>query len=461
MKKWRFFCICLILVTACLPFTAVSGAYNSLMEELEPRSDIILLQSLEDDTIIFDKNIHKRTPPASLTKVVTAILVLENCTDLDAMVEVPQSVMDSLANTGSSNAGLKAGEMVSVHDLLRCMLIPSANEAAATLAHYISGGNIPLFVDKMNVFIDRLGCTDTHFTSPHGLDDPDQYTSAADIAKIMQYALHFAYSDIFSEIIGTERYTLPASNMHSSERVIRSTNFLLNSGYKDYYCKYVTGGKTGSTSRAGKCVAATAYSSGYSYLCIIMAAPHDDIDHDGYDENGAFTDAKLLLEWVYQNISCETVLSSADVTAEVKVRLSTKTDHVSLVPREDVLAYVPTGVDDKSVLVKVVEGSMPESVEAPIRKGDKIAEAAVYYADQEIARADLIAAEDVERNMILYIGSLLKDFISHPVVMVILALLILLAAAYAALVVYVNYKKRQNRRRKNRRSTVVNMRDFK
>ena len=461
MKKWRFFCICLILVIACLPFTAVSGAYNSLLEELEPRSDIILLQSLEDDTIIFDKNIHKRTPPASLTKVVTAILVLENCTDLDAMVTVPQSVLDSLVGTGSSNAGLKAGEMVSVHDLLRCMLIPSANEAAATLAYYISSGNIPLFVDKMNVFVERLGCTDTHFTTPHGLDDPNQYSSAADIAKIMQYALHFAYSDIFSDIIGTERYTLPASNMHERERTIRTTNYLMNSGYGDYYCKYVTGGKTGSTSVAGKCVAATAYHSGYSYLCVIMGAPHDDIDHDGYDENGAFTDTKLLLEWVYKNISCETVLPSSDVRAEAKVRLSSKTDHVALVPPEDVIAYVPSGVDDKSVLVKVVENSMPESIDAPVVKGQKIAEAAVYYADQEIARTDLVAAESVDRNMILYVGSLLKTFVSHPVVMVIIALLILLAAAYVALTVYVNYNRRKKRKRRNNRSKVVNMRDYK
>ena len=461
MKKCRIFCICFLLVVASLPFTAVSGAYNSLLEELEPRSDIILLQSMEDDTVIFDKNIHKRTPPASLTKIVTAILVLENCADLETMVDVPQAVIDSLRNTNSSNAGLKAGESVSVHDLLRCMLIPSANEAAATLAYYISGGDIPLFVDKMNVFAERLGCTETHFVTPHGLDDPEQYTSAADMAKIMRYALHFTYSDVFTDIIGTERFTLPASNMHEKERVIRSTNYLMNSGYSDYYCKYVTGGKTGSTSAAGKCVAATAYSSGYSYLCIIMGAPHDDIDNDGYEENGAFTDAKLLLDWVYKNISCETVLSSADVTAEVNVRLSSRTDHVALVPSEDVLAYVPTGVDDKSVLVKVVESSMPKSVDAPIEKGEKIAQAAVYYADQEIARADLVAAESVERNMILYIGSLIKAFVSHPVVMVILALLILLAASYVALTVYINYARRKKRRRKNSRSTVVHMKDYK
>lgn len=461
MKKWRIFFISLILIVSTLPFSTANAAYNSILTDLEPRSGIILVQSLEDDTVIFDKNIHRRTPPASLTKIVTAILTLENCPDLNAMVTVPQSVIDSLVNTGSSNAGLKAGEEISVLDLLHCMLIPSANEAAATLADYVSGGSIDGFVDKMNVFVERLGCTDTHFTTPHGLDAEGQYTSAADMAKIMKYALTFSQSEIFENITSLTEYQLPASNMHEAPRTIRSTNFLMNSGYADYYCKYVTGGKTGSTSGAGKCVVATASSGGYSYMAVIMNAPHDDIDGDGYDENGAFTDAKMLFEWIYKNIRYESILSSAEVTAEVKVRLSTKTDHLALVSAEDLYAFVPTGVDENSVLVKVVDGTLPESVDAPIRKGDKIAEAAVYYADQEIARADLVAAEDVSRNLFLFIGSVLVDILTHPVVLVILGLLLLLVLAYIGFVLYVRRKDKKNRKKKNNKNKIVQMKDFK
>ena len=461
MKKCIIFAICLILLLACLPFSSSAAAYNSFLEELEPRSGIILLQSLEDDTIIFDQNSHEHTPPASLTKLVTAILTLENCDNLDAMVTMPQSVIDSLVNTGSSNAGIKPGEEVSVADLLRCMLIPSANEAAAALAHYVSGGDIDKFVEKMNVFVERIGCRDTHFMTPHGLDAEGQYTCAADVARIMKYALKSANSEFFTEVISTKQYELPASNMHQKPRVIRNTNFLLNEGYRDYYCKYVTGGKTGSTSQAGKCVAALAQSGGYSYMVVIMNAPHDDIDGDGVDENGAFTDAKLLLEWVFANIRYESVLQKTDVTAEVEVRLSSQTDHLALVPAEDLYAYVPVGVGDKSVLVKVVDGSMPAQIDAPVKKGEKIAEAAVYYADKEIAHTDLIAAEDVSRNVFLLIGSIIQSFFRHPVVRLLLLALALLVGGYIAFIIHVNRKTKKNRRRRNSRSKVVRMNDYK
>ncbi len=461
MKKFKIFCICVVLALSCLPFTAANAAYDSILEELEPRSEVILVQSLEDDTVIFDKNAHRHTPPASLTKLVTAILTLENVTDLNAMVAVPQSVLDSLANTGSSNAGLKAGEEVSVADLLRCMLIPSANEAAATLAHYVSGGNIDGFVEKMNVFAHRLGCADTNFVNPHGLDDDAQYTCAADVAKIMKYALTCAQSELFTEIISTERYTLPASNMHDKPRIIRSTNYLLNSGIPEYYCKYVIGGKTGSTSKAGKCVAAIAKYGGYSYLAVIMNAPNDDIDNDGYTENGAFTDAKLLFEWVFKYIRYECVLSKTEIMEEVAVHLSSKTDHVSLMPSEDLYAYVPVGVDEKSVLVKTADGTLPPFVDAPVRKGDKIAEASVLYADQEIARADLVALEDVDRSFLLWVGSKIATFFRHPIVRSILLVLGLLIAGYVTFVIYANRQRQKKRRAQNNRSKIVNMKDFK
>jgi D-alanyl-D-alanine carboxypeptidase len=192
-----------------------------------------------------------------------------------------------------------------------------------------------------------------------------------------------------------------------------------------------------------------------------MNAPHDDIDGDGYEENGAFTDAKLLFEWVFKYIRYECVLSKTDVTEEVAVRLSSKTDHVPLLPAEDLYAYVPVGVDDKSVLVKTADGTLPPFVNAPVRKGDKIAEAAVYYADQEIARVDLVALEDVDRSFLLLIGSMIATFFRLPIVRTILIVLVLLIAGYVSFVIYANRQRQKKRRSQNSRSKVVHMKDYK
>jgi hypothetical protein len=155
------------------------------------------------------------------------------------------------------------------------------------------------------------------------------------------------------------------------------------------------------------------------------------------------------------------VLAKSDVTEEVAVHLSSKTDHVSLLPAEDLYAYVPVGVDDKSVLVRTAEGTLPPFVNAPIHKGDKIAEASVFYADEEIARADLVASEDVSRSLLLLIGSMIATFFRLPAVRTILIVLALLIGGYVAFVIYANRQRQKKRRAQNSRSKVVHMKDYK
>ena len=279
----------------------------------------------------------------------------------------------------------------------------------------------------MNIFVQRLGCENTHFVNPHGLDAEEQYTTAEDMAKIAKYAMTFSKSELFNEITSLKSYTLPESNMNES-RAIKNTNFLMNSGYKEYYCKYVTGGKTGSTSKAGKCVVARASRNGYSYLAIIMKAPHDDIDGDGYDE--------------------------------VPVNYSERTDHLALLPAEDLYAFVPTGVGEDSILVKIVEGTMPESVDAPVKKGEVIGKAAVYYAGQEIARTDIVAAETIERNIFLFVWAKIKAVTSHIAFKIVAAIIGVLVAAYIALL-FIRNKQKQHFTKKKNHMKVVNLKDFK
>jgi len=201
-----FFITILLIILPC--FTLQSGAaYNS---ELETKADIVLLMSLDDGTVIFDKNADKVSAPASLTKITTAILTLEKCQDLEAVVTVPSYCISLLNGTNSKMAGLKAGEQLTVRQLLYCMMVFSANEAANILADYIGGGSIDSFVNMMNEFVASIGAQNTHYVNPHGLDSEGQYTTANDLALIIKYALNIP---VFMEICNNYKFTLPPTNI--------------------------------------------------------------------------------------------------------------------------------------------------------------------------------------------------------------------------------------------------------
>ncbi len=399
----------LLMITAVLFGSVFSlpanAAYDEQLEELEPYAECLLLMSMDNGEVIFDKNAGKQTPPASLTKVVTALVTLENCADPHATtVTVPEKCIDELSGTGSSMGGLKPGEVMSVYDLLACMLIKSANEAATTLADYISGGDREKFITMMNELAKSVGCEDSNFTNPHGLHDEDQYVTAEDMATLFCYAMEFP---VFEEIVGKSSHMLAATNMQG-ERKITNTNFLMNSGYKDYYCEYVTGGKTGSTEAAGRCVVATASNNGYNYVCVVLNSIFEDVDKDGVEENGAFLDAKEVFEWTFKNIELVAISDVNRIVYQVPVKFGyshgESIDALTLCPGETVYSLVPKGTDSGSLLVEPIKDTVPAELKAPIKKGDVICRAKVLYAGNVIKEIDLVASKDVDYPPLLVVG---------------------------------------------------------
>ena len=451
MRKIIIFLCCLILSVALLPPMKAKASFNQVLETEKFYSEVILLVSMDNGTVLFDKNADLRTQPASLTKIVVASIVLEKCKDdLDAIVTVPEYAIRMLDNTGSSNVGLKPGEKISVLNLLHCLLIPSANDAATVLADY-AGGSVAAFVDMMNTYVKDLGCVDTNFINPHGLDDEGQYTTANDMYKIATEALK---TPLFEQITANQKYTVPPTNM-SPERNVTSTVFLMNKAIKDYYYEYATGIKTGSTKGAGRCVISKANKDGYSYLAVIMRAPFMNIDSDSAMENCAFIDCKALFKWTFEHIRLRTVVEPNQIIAEVPVRLSWSADHVQLIPQQEYTALMPTGSGVDSVLIETVPESMPQSIDAPVKKGQVIGEARVLYAGEEIARIKLTANQDVSRNVLLYTGSLLKAALSTVLAKIIMGIFALLVLAWVCLIVVVKL-----RRKKRKRLKVLNARDF-
>ncbi|MBQ2775686.1 MAG: D-alanyl-D-alanine carboxypeptidase [Clostridia bacterium] len=449
MKKRIKFLVCFIIIFSMLSSITAFANYNAVLESSVKEkggkiySDIYILFNLDNDTVIFEKNADKKAAPASLTKIMTAAIVIEKCQNLEETVDIPAAPIRLLDGTGSSMAGLYVGEKMSVKNLLYCLLVRSGNDAANILAQHI-GGTIENFVQMMNERAAKLGCTNTHFANAHGLDDPNHYTTARDLLKISEYALSLPH---FEEITSTVSYTIPATNM-SSERYLHNTNYLMNKAYSDYYSPYASGIKTGTTDNAGRCVISKGTGNGYNYLCVVMNAPFMNIDDDAIEENCAFIDCKMMFNWVFDNIELQSVASTTQIVAEVPLELSFEKDYITLVPAEDVLALVPVGTQAGGVLIDPIEDTIPEHVDAPVEKGQEIAEARVLYAGSEIARVKLVASESVSRNGLLYIGSIIKNIVSSLAFKIIAAILVAMILAYVVLFVYVNYKRRQRRKLK-------------
>ena len=210
-----------------------------------------LLVSPESDMVLYEKNADEKRYPASTTKIMTALLTLENVSDLSAVVTAEASDFENVT-ADSSNAGIKLGEQVTVKDLLYALMLPSANEAAYMLARHV-GGSWEQFVDMMNERAAELGCTGTHFCNPCGLHEDDHYTTAHDLYRIAKQAMKDA---TFRDIVSTVQHRMAKTNLHE-ERIILTTNQLIFSSFQPWSYANCLGIKTGHTSQAGNCSSAT------------------------------------------------------------------------------------------------------------------------------------------------------------------------------------------------------------
>lgn len=407
-----------------------SASFNSL---LETEAEIVLLVNTDSETVIFDKNADKKTAPASITKIVTCMLVLENCEDFNTPITCKRECLDGLYEQNAATVGILAGETLTVKELLYCLMLPSAADAANMLADYIGGGSIENFVVMMNDFVKKLGCENTTFINAHGLDeDGGNITTAYDLYKITKYALQ---NPTFKEITGTLRYEIAPTEKYPYTRYLNNTNKMMNPAYKDYYNKHISGVKTGTTALAGHCVISTASKNGYNYMLIVMNAPQYDIDGDNVEENVAFTDSKKIYEWAFDNIVLTKVTNTTDVVTVVDVKYNWKVDHLRLLPAKEMSALVPSGTESGSLVIRPIESETPKVVKAPIEKGDVIGKAEILYGEDVVATVDLVAGESVNRSVILWILDGIKTVISSTVFKILFVLFAVLVIIYIILII--------------------------
>ncbi|MEG1931581.1 MAG: hypothetical protein RR075_00555, partial [Pygmaiobacter sp.] len=410
---------------------------------------------------IYEKNAHEKRPPASLTKIMTSLLLLENVADLDGTTTTaPGYIFDELYGLNVSTADIWPYEEVSARSLLYAMLLPSGNEAASIAADLVGGGSMANFTALMTARAQQLGATETNFTNPHGIFgiEKNHYSTAYDmylIAKECWYSTNPAVQNAFREAASATEYWMPLSNKHKvpmagapagKAYAIRTTNTLMRFG-SPYYMPEVQGIKTGSTPDAGYNLISTATKNGETYMLVVMGTPYET-DADGYGL--AFPVSKQLYDWAFGNFSVRPALDTTKDITEIKVKYSSETDTLMLRPASDLMTLLPNESDETTVNKTF---KLPESVSAPIAAGDVVGTVTLSLAGEEIGTVDLVAAVSVERNTALYVVAKVGEFFSSLYFKVLAILIGITLCIYFVYITKVNHdnKKRRKVKRTSRR----------
>ena len=413
-----FFAVVLMLSILSIPASAIDAP--------DVQAKAALLVDEKTGAIVYAKNEHQEMYPASLTKVMTALLVLRAVDagqlSLNQEITVTATAMEGLAEDGST-AGIKAGEIMSVENLLYCMLVVSANEACNILGEKIAG-SVSGFVDMMNATAKELGCENTHFMNPHGLHDDQHYSTAWDLYLITKAAMEYP---TFMTICDTASITVPATNL-SEERVLRNTNYLISGRSKDYLNPDPHGIKTGSHSQAGHCLISSARRGSLSFICVVLGTERVKLEDGVTWWTYSFGETNRLYDWAFSNFTYQTILEESDVAGEAPVSLSHE-DHVTLRPSESVEILVPRDLDMESIERVITLDNDP--VEAPITEGDKLGKLSVQIDGQEYAKVELLAFTDVEASRLLVLWRDVKVFCSKTSVQIAAGVVGVLIALFA------------------------------
>ena len=364
--------------------------------ELQCRNAILM--DLKHDEVLYEKKAHDKAYPASLTKVMTALLTLEAVDagqiTLSTPVTADYSAMDGL-DQWSSSAGIKPGMTLTVEELLYCLLLPSANEAANMLAVTLDG-SISGFVDHMNRRASELGCQGTHFANPHGLHDDNHYTTAYDVALMMKAAMEH---DLFRTIIHTKDHRIPATDTHPEFYFFNTNGLISNLHYSGYVYDKCIGGKTGTTEEAGKCLVAAA-ERGEDTLISVVLGSSVITDADGKEKQGNFTESTKLLEWGFRNFKRVTITKDAEPVDKVAVTLSSEADEVMVKPSGSITRTMPVDVDLDQIESEIHLFS--PTVEAPVKEGQVLGTMKLSYQGEVYGTLDLVAVNSVARSELLY-----------------------------------------------------------
>ena len=354
---------------------------NTTNDNLKIYSDAVILIENQTGKTLYEKNSEQKMYPASTTKILTAILSIEKG-NLNDKVTVSKTAIAQM-KPGYTSAYLSEGEIISVEDLLKVLLINSANDASNVLAEYISG-SIDSFVTLMNEKSKELGCTNTHFVTTNGLHDDNHYTTAKDLAIIARYCMQ---NETFRKIVSMKKCVIPATNK-SNERIYKNTNDLINPT-SGYYYKSCIGIKTGFTSEAKNCLISACSKNGLQVIAVVLGASITE-NH----KSARYVDSKTLYDYTYSNYSIQNIAKASSVIETIEVKNATdETKSLDLKLEKDLNVLV-NNKDKENIKTEIV---LKDNISAPIATNSVVG-SITYIVGADKYTINLLASHDVEKK---------------------------------------------------------------
>lgn len=454
MKIYRLFCLLLsICIVTCglgmvnaeqsTNLSVISGCRGmdsavpmlgnaQLVENVEAA----VLYELQTDTLMYTWNADAQIYPAGLVKILTALLVIENGNLTDA-VTVRESVLDTVSKD-SRTSKLQVDEVLTLEQLVYCILVEGSNDASAVAADHVAGSQ-EAFISMMNQYVEQIGCTSSVFTNVHGLHNDAQVSSAKDIAKILAAAMK---NETFAQIFGTTYYELEKTNK-SESRSMESGNHLMHKGlYEIYYDSRITGGRTGADYRGYRSVATTAEYNGVQMLCVVIGCQSEVTDYGYVKKIGGFGETSDLLDVAFDGYRTAHILYDGQALKQYGV-VNGICD-VVVGPKVNISSVVPENQETDPLTYRYNE--INGALVAPIEKDQRVATVEIWSGSVCIAQTDLFALNQVQvaYGQIEDRGNGLRFW--HVALIVVLSLIILCGAGLIVVRFY-NMKKADARKK--------------
>lgn len=366
--------ISLICLLICIMVISVTGISNlsvraQNVEILAPAKAMVVLEGFSGD-ILYSYNCDKRLPMASTTKIVTAIVAIENCNDLDTKF----TVSDRSIGIEGTSIYLKKGEKLSMRELLYGLILASGNDCAVAIAEYF--GSEEKFVGMMNGLVSKLGLTNTNFENPHGLDSDNHYTTAYDLASITAYALK---NDTFRDIVSTKKIVIEPTDIYQA-RYLKHKNRLL---FENDNC---IGVKTGFTDNAGRCLVNAHEENGMQIISVVLNC------------QPMFEECDRLTKLAISNYTMKEFVKPYNFVSKVDISSSNKTEVGVITIEGFSKPILKTEEDNYSVVYDI-----PKVIKAPIELNQVIGSVSVLYNNEVIYKSDLITIESADNNDLKYL----------------------------------------------------------